>query len=180
LDFNLSEPLVLLFDRRTMQSHELLREVLQKCSAKQMSSELGLSLSLIYKWAEPPDEAAGSGAANPLDRIEALYRCSNDLRIVEWICQRAGGFFIRNPEHTNPHPEYLIPATNQIVQEFADLLAVIAVAAADSHINANEAKNIRARWEELKSVTEGFVACCEKGNFTGLKERSVQSRKAEH
>jgi len=41
-------------------------------------------------------------------------------------CQRAGGFFIRNPEQNNPHPDYLIPATNQIVQEFADLLAVIA------------------------------------------------------
>ena len=47
-----------------MQSHELLKEVLQKISAKQVSSELGLSLSLIYKWAEPAAE--GSGAAYPL------------------------------------------------------------------------------------------------------------------
>jgi hypothetical protein len=154
-----------------MQSHELLREVLQNCSAKELSSDLGLSLSLIYKWAEPPDEAAGSGAANPLDRIEALYRCSKDTRIVEWICQRAGGFFIRNPKHAHPHPVYLIPATNQIVQEFADLLAVIATAAADNHINNREAKSIRARWEELKSVTECFVACCEEGNFAALKEQ---------
>ncbi len=156
-----------------MQSHELLREVLQKCSAKQLSSELGLSLSLIYKWAEPPDEAAGSGAANPLDRIEALYRCSQDVRLVEWICQRAGGFFIRNPAHAHhPHPDYLIPATNEIVQEFADLLAVIATSAADNQINSREAKVIRARWEELKSVTECFVACCEQGNFAALKERA--------
>jgi len=160
-----------------MQSHELLREVLQKCSAKQMSSELGLSLSLIYKWAEPPDQDAGSGAANPLDRIEALYRCSQDARIVEWICQRAGGFFIKNPDQNNPHPDYLIPATNQIVQEFADLLAVIATAAGDSSINNTEARNIRARWEELKSVTEGFVACCEKGNFAALKDKPPPSPK---
>ena len=46
-----------------MQSYEVLREVFQKGSAKQAASELGLSLSMIYKWAEPPDEAAGSGAA---------------------------------------------------------------------------------------------------------------------
>jgi len=160
-----------------MQSHELLREVLENCSAKQISSELGLSLSLIYKWAEPPDEAAGSGAANPLDRIEALFRCSKDFRIIEWICQRAGGFFIRNPEATNAHPDYLIPATNQIVQEFADLLAVIATAASDNQITPNEAKNIRGRWEELKTVTECFVACCEKGNFAPLKEKPPQPRK---
>ena len=27
---------------------------------------------MIYKWAELPDTTAGSGAVNPLDRIEAI------------------------------------------------------------------------------------------------------------
>ncbi len=55
---------------RAMQSHELLKEVLKKTSAKQIAGDLGLSLSLIYKWAEPPQDETGSGANNPLDRIE--------------------------------------------------------------------------------------------------------------
>jgi hypothetical protein len=155
-----------------MDSHELLRDVLKTSSAKQVASDLGLSLSMIYKWAEP-DEGDGSGATNPLDRIEALIQSTNDPRLVHWICQRAGGFFIRNPKTTNAHPSYLIPATNEIVQEFADLLAVIATAAADNHISPAEAKTIRARWEELKSVTETFVACCEVGNFAPLKQTAV-------
>jgi hypothetical protein len=154
-----------------MQSHEVLREVFQQCSPKQVSSGLGLSLSMIYKWAEPPDPAAGSGSTNPLDRIDALLRCTRDQRLVQWICERAGGFFILNPKTTGPHPSYLIPATNQIVQEFADLLAVIAAAAADNQITNQEAGAIRARWEELKSVTETFVACCEGGNFRPLKDK---------
>lgn len=153
-----------------MQSHELLREVLQKSSAKQVAADLGLSLSMIYKWAEP-DEGGGSGSVNPLDRIDQLIRSTNDRRLVQWVCERAGGFFILNPKKNNPHPDYLIPATNEIVQEFADLLSVIAVAAADNEITAKEAKSIRARWEELKSVTEGFVACCEDGNFSTLKDK---------
>ena len=153
-----------------MQSHELLREVIQKTSAKQVSSDLNLSLSMIYKWAEP-DDGDGSGAVNPLDRIEQLIRSTNDRRLVQWICERAGGFFILNPKTNKPHPEYLIPATNEIVQEFADLLSVIAVTAADNQITPKEAKQIRARWEELKSVTEGFVACCEEGNFSVLKDK---------
>lgn len=153
-----------------MQSHELLREVIQKTSAKQVSSDLNLSLSMIYKWAEA-DEGDGSGAVNPLDRIEQLIRSTNDRRLVQWICEKAGGFFILNPKTNQPHPDYLIPATNEIVQEFADLLAVIAMAAADNQITPKEAKNIRGRWEELKSVTEGFVACCEQGNFAELKDR---------
>ncbi len=156
-----------------MQSHELLREVFQKVSPKQVATNLGLSLSMIYKWAEPPDEAAGSGTANPLDRIDALLRSTNDRRIVQWICQRAGGFFILNPKTNKPHPSFLIPATNEIVQEFADLLAVIATAAADNQVTRKEAVSIRARWEELKTVTEEFVACCEEGNFSALKEKQT-------
>jgi hypothetical protein len=97
-------------------------------------------------------------------------RCTNDTRIVQWICERTGGFFIKNPKSNWPHPHFLIPATNQIVQEFADLLAVIASAAADNAITKQESKAIRARWEELKTVTEGFVRCCEEGNFSPLRK----------
>jgi hypothetical protein len=131
---------------------------------------MDLSLSTIYKWAEP-DEGTGSGTANPLDRIEALQKCTNDPRLVQWICQRAGGYFIHNPKTQTPNPAHLIPATNEIVQEFADLLAVIASAAADNAITKQEADSIRARWEELKSVTEEFVMCCEEGNFAALKNK---------
>jgi hypothetical protein len=159
-----------------MESHELLKEVLQKTSAKQVAGEMGLSLSLVYKWAEPAAE--GSGAANPLDRIELLLKLSGDRRLAQWVCERAGGFFIANPR-TNPQAVHLIPATNMIVQEFADMLAVIARAAADNTITKEEAKDIRGRWEELKSVTEGFVRCCEAGNFGAMhKQLADRARSA--
>jgi hypothetical protein len=154
-----------------MQSHELLREVFDKATPKKVSADIGLSTSVIYKWAEAPKHEAGSGIDNPLDRIEALIQSTGDERLVQWICQRAGGFFIQNPKNS-PHPHFLIPATNQIVQEFADLLAVIATAAADNQVTPAETKQIRARWEELKSVTEGFVECCEEGNFSAMKNHS--------
>ncbi|PTY05960.1 hypothetical protein DB347_15935 [Opitutaceae bacterium EW11] len=152
-----------------MQSHELLKEVLKKTSAKQIAADMGLSLSLIYKWAEPPSDDSGSGANNPLDRIDQLLRISGDKRIAQWVCERAGGFFITNP-HAKPHNTSLIPATNDIVQEFADMLQVIATAAADQQISPDEAKAIRQRWEELKSVTEGFVHSAELGKFTELQK----------
>jgi hypothetical protein len=153
-----------------MESHEVLKEVLKRTSAKQISAEMGLSLSLIYKWAEPPTDESGSGANNPLDRIDQLLKITSDKRIAQWVCERSGGFFITNPE-AKPHPFSLIPATNDIVQEFADMLQVIASAAADQKITQGEAKTIRARWEELKSVTEGFVRAAEHGNFGDLPPR---------
>lgn len=153
-----------------MESHEVLREVLKKTSAKQIAAEMGLSLSLIYKWAEPPGDATGSGAHNPLDRVNQLLKATEDTRIAQWVCERAGGFFIANPEATKAHPNSLIPTTHAIVQEFADMLAVIATAAADNHITRDEAKQIRRRWEELKSLAEGFIRAAEDGNFGSLKD----------
>ena len=150
-----------------MESYELLREVLEKRTAKEVSADLQLSTSMIYKWAQP--SANDGGVENPLDRVEALYRSTGDQRLIQWLCQRAGGFFILNPKNA-PHPHYMIPATNQIVQEFADLLHVIALATADNQVSPHEAAQIRARWEELKSVTECFVAGCEEGDFGPLKQ----------
>lgn len=155
-----------------MESHELLRKVFDKKNPKEVSADLDLSTSMVYKWAQPR-EGEGSGIENPLDRVEALFCSTQDHRLIQWLCQRAGGFFILNPKNT-PHPHYLIPATNQIVQDFADLLQVVASAAADNQITAAESKQIRARWEELKSVTEGFVVCCEEGNFGALKNAAVK------
>lgn len=147
-----------------MDAHEVMREVLKKTSAKQIAAEMGLSLSLIYKWAEPPEGDSGSGANSPMDRVGQLIRITRDARIAQWTCEQAGGFFIRNPQ-TLPLSRQLIPVTNDIVQEFADMLAAIAISSSDNVITKEEARKIRARWEELKSVTEAFVKAAESGSF---------------
>jgi hypothetical protein len=147
-----------------MESHEVMKEVLKKTSAKQIAADMGLSLSLIYKWAEHPEGDAG--ANSPLERVGQLLRITHDVRIAQWVCEQSDGFFIRNP-HNVPTGQPLIPVTNDIVQEFADMLATIAKASADSVITKDEAKDIRRRWEQLKSVTEGFVRAAETGSFSG-------------
>lgn len=150
-----------------MESHELLKALLQNTSAKQICADMGLSLSLIYKWAEPPAHDSGSGSSNPLDRVDQLMKSTRDDRIARWVAQQAGGFFISNPAGLR-ESEDLVPATNDIVQQFANMLGVIAAAAADQEITDQEARHIRAQWESLKSVTEGFVQAAEAGNFSGL------------
>lgn len=158
-----------LVHHRRVQSHELLRQAFQTTSAKQIAADLGLSLSLVYRWAEAPPAGETGGPANPVERMAQLLDSTKDRRLIDWLCNRAGGFFIQNPESRNRSPDYLIPATNLVVQEFADLLAVIAAAAADNTITHAEAQQIRRRWEALKSATEEFVAGCELGNFNRLK-----------
>ena len=127
---------------------------------------------MIYKWAEPPDPAAGSGAVNPLDRIDALQKCScAGPRVVQWICQRAGGFFIKNPRRPiHPHPEFLIPATNEIIQEFADLLGVIANAVADNQITESEAADIPRTVGGVEVRDGGFCAMLRAGQFPAFEK----------
>ena len=162
-----------------MHSHEVMKEVLKKTSAKQIAADMGLSLSLIYKWAEPPEDDSGSGANSPMDRVGQLIRITKDARVAQWVCEQAGGFFIRNPQLLPPH-QPLIPITNDIVQEFADMLATIATSSADNVITKEEARNIRRRWEELKTVTEGFVTAAERGNFSAeMPEPKAEAKPAE-
>jgi hypothetical protein len=147
-----------------MESHELLREILQQHGAKEIASKLDLSVQRVYQWAEDPK---ASGTPNPLDRVVELQKAIADPRIAEWIAERAGGFFMRNPQLEKTKSVALTTASNVLIQEFAAMITVIADAAVDGKICADETEGIRARWEKIKSVTEHFVCCCEEGRFRG-------------
>lgn len=152
-----------------MESHEILRDAFELTSPKEIAAELNVSLSLVYKWSQPPEEGQGSGSRNPLDRTVELIRLTRDVRIIQWLCLRAGGFFVRNPRpHSGERSQELGVATNALIQEFADLLESITTAASDRTITAAEARKIRRHWDDLKTVAEGFVHACEEGNFDAL------------
>jgi hypothetical protein len=148
-----------------MQSYEVLRQALENANPKEVASEMGVSLSLVYKWSQPTEEN-GSGTTNPLDRVEQLYRITKDDAVVQWLCRVAGGFFVKNSRSEKVGDE-LVPATQLIVQRFAELLTAISTAAVDQEISPAEAKKIRGEWDDLKRFTEGFVRCCENGDFEG-------------
>ncbi len=152
-----------------MESHEVIRDACDQCGPKEVASELGVSLSLVYKWSQPNTDL-GSGSRNPLDRILTLLETTKDPRLVEWLCEKAGGYFVRNPESSCEKGYEVMPATTQIVEQFGALLAEISKAAQDDSITADESKRIRKIWDALKSYTEGFVNCCEEGDFTKIRQ----------
>ncbi len=162
-----------------MESHQVLRQALDGANPKEIASELGVSLSLVYKWAQRTD--VGSGAVNPLDRVLQIYRISGSDAVIQWLCHKAGGFFVKNPRGGKEDFD-LMPATQTIVQQFAEMLTAISKAAADHTITTQEAAHIRTEWDDLKRFAEGFVRCCEKGDFGGIermeKERAEHARQA--
>ena len=158
-----------------MESHEVVRNALNKGNPKEVAAGLGISLSLVYKWAQR-DESGGSGTPNPLDRILQLYELTQDDHLLQWLCMRGGGVFVKNPPSQCRKGFEVMPATQEIVQQFANLLASISQAALDNSITAAEADSIRHVWDELKRFTEGFVRCCEEGDFVHLNEDLKKAR----
>lgn len=154
-----------------MESHEVLKRAFEHSNAgpKQIAAEMGVSLSLVYKWAQPNTES-GSGSRNPLDRVAQLMELTREPAIAEWICRQAGGYYVRNPKSTCEKGYEVVPATHEIVQQFASLLAVISQAAIDNTITPDESAEIRRVWDRLKAYCEGFVRCCEEGDFEQIKQ----------
>ena len=147
-----------------MESHEVLREALRKTTPKAVAAELRVSLSLVYKWAEKPSET-GSGSRNPLDRLMEIIELSGDSGITEWLCRQQGGYFVKDPDVSLRKLDHVLPATQQIIGQFSDLLNQISGAAEDHSVSENEADEIRQCWDNLKSYAEGFVRDCENGEF---------------
>ncbi|MDP3852032.1 MAG: hypothetical protein Q8Q59_16135 [Luteolibacter sp.] len=147
-----------------MESHEVLRRALRKTTPKAVAAELGISLSLVYKWAEKPGNDA-TGSRNPLDRLLQIIELSGDSGIVEWLCRRQGGHFVKDPDVSRHQIDHVLPATQEIIGQFSDLLARISAAADDHSVTQSEADEIRECWDTLKSYAEGFVRACENGDF---------------
>lgn len=150
-----------------MKSHEVVKSCFAEQSPKQIAEEIGVSVSLLYKWSQPVGDNQ-SGAINPLDRAVQLNAMAPDNEVLHWLCQQADGVFIQDPEIAARAYRYM-PATNEIVRQFAALLSEITQAALDNKITAAEATAIRDLWDRLKAYTEGFVTACEEGNFAQIR-----------
>ena len=84
-----------------MKSYEVIREAVNEPGVKAVAAALRVSPALVYKWCEPPadsDDPDQSGAKNPLDRVREMYMLTKDIRLVRWLCNEAGGFFVANPD----------------------------------------------------------------------------------
>ena len=151
-----------------MKSFELLRDIFKKHGVKKIAPAMGTAVSSLYKWCQP-DGGKSAGGWNPLERVASLMRVTGDLRPLHWLCEQFGGYFVLNPKGKSQHPAALLPAENRVIHEFADLIGLITQAVKDGKITSVEARGIRAEWERLKSVTEGFVSECEEGDFQSLR-----------
>ena len=164
-----------------MKSYEVIREAVDEPGVKAVAAALRVSAALVYKWCEAPVDDEGveqSGARNPLDRVRELYRLTKDIRLVRWLCNEAGGFFVANPvpELRKTLDETIFTETRSMVREFSELLDTVTEAYDhDLQIDAGEADEIREKWEDLKACLERFTICAEKGHYK-LKKKGEEKK----
>jgi hypothetical protein len=152
-----------------VKSWEVLREAADRIGVKALAARLNLSTALVYKWCQEParDDPSGSGARNPLDRLREIYEATQDPCVVNWLCNVADGFFVKNPQVTPGETEELLLGTTQrVVEDFGDLLVAVSRSIEDDgQISRVEADHIRRAWETLKTKAECFVVACERGMY---------------
>jgi hypothetical protein len=154
-----------------MKSFEVIRTAVDEPGVKAVAAALRVSPALVYKWCEPPAEEHDpdqSGARNPLDRVREMYLLTKDIRLIRWLCNEAGGFFVANPvpELSKSIDQTIFGESRLMVRDFSELLDTVTESVEDdSHIDADEADEIRQKWEDLKATVEKFVISCEKGHF---------------
>lgn len=148
-----------------MESHDIVKNLIKKVPAKHIAQELGVSLSLVYKWAEAP--IVGSGTSNPLDRIEVLTRLTGDMSPIEWLCSRFAGTFARHETCDELPPEDSIFCISQIMIELGHIMGTLA-SPLDSLDEATAARvrQMRLHWEKAKPCIEAFIIAAEQGRFT--------------
>lgn len=155
----------------SMKSYDVIRQAVDEPGVKSVAAALKVSAALVYKWCEPPadtDDPDQSGARNPLDRVREMYLLTRDIRLIRWLCNEAGGFFVANPvpEIRKSLDESIFAETRGMVRDFSELLdAVTESVEDDPGIDAQEADAIRQKWEDLKACVERFVIACEKGQY---------------
>ncbi len=154
-----------------MNSHQVLQKAIEKVGAKKVAGDMKVSLSLVYKWCQPSADDDStiepSGARNPLDRVAALLESTGDADVVQWLCERTGGFFVRDSEIGDRRidAEY-IANTQRIIEDFSRLLRALSDAITDDgEVDQDEARKIRTQWQRLKRYGEAFVCACERGMF---------------
>jgi hypothetical protein len=153
-----------------LESYEVLKKAFAKPGAKKIAAELGLSQSLVYKWSQnkaDPESWQQGGAVNPLDRIKQLYELTGDAELINWLCQTADGYFVKNPAVKKSSRDAQALRNIQLfIKEFSEALDAISKSYDDDKsIDSKEAVKIRNAWEDLKRVGEAFVRECEKGDF---------------
>jgi hypothetical protein len=152
---------------------EALKKAIGKVGVKEVAHHLGMSPQTIYKWLE---EKEVSGARNPLDRIKTIIEITNDMSIIDWLCQNFKGSFVPDKPSNEvfqlqDYLQYHAEISNRLSELNSSVLGAII---GDQRIDREEYDEIREQWYQVKQYIESFVQACKK--WSDEYEKEVNSK----
>lgn len=132
----------------------IMKVAVEERGPKEVSAQLGVSLSLVYKWCE-------GKTASPLDRLDEVLTATGSQAPLSWLCARHGGTYVPRPAPKPPTGMAVVDETQRMLKEFSDMLQAVTAAFLDGTVTRSEAETIRREWEELLPIAEGLVRACE-------------------
>jgi len=165
------------------ETHQVLKQAVERAGPKRVARALDVSLSLVYKWTQPPRtkrNPTASGARNPLDKLVTIFSLSQDLEIVHFLCQIARGYYTSNPSRVGKPEQNFVSATVSSLNDFADLLQFAEKSLTnDGAIDESEATKLRRQWDKLKGRLEQFIVSCEEGQFNATGRNTARDADSE-
>lgn len=150
-------------------THAMLKQAVDRAGPKRVARSLDVSLSLVYKWTQPPrskKNPTASGARNPLDKLVTIFALSEDLELIQFLCRIARGYYTANPSGAGRRQASFVTATVTALNDFADLMQLAEKSLSDDgRIDETEAIKLRKYWDKLKGRLEHFIVDCEEGHF---------------
>lgn len=129
---------------------------------KKVAEAFDVSESIIHKWVETGEHHRKNPMEDFLKLMEVLKW---DPEFMRYICGLGGGCYVKDPPLKNGKAQDLMSVENDVMGNMGGLMKTISIAARDKNISSHKARDIRKGWDEVKSLTEGFVVGCEHGNF---------------
>ena len=93
--------------RNRRRSYQILNDLCSQVGYENVSYEMHVSKTMVYKWAETPgdDDLFNSGKRNPLDRVRTFIQVAMTeghqeiaVEIINWLSAELGGVFIADDQ----------------------------------------------------------------------------------
>ena len=128
-----------------MNTFEVLKENVT-IPTKELAGKLGMSKENLYKWFDGSQK-------NPRDRLEVILDNSDSSAILNYLCQKSGGYFMKAPK-VNIHSASIC---SDACKEFGELLTALSVSLEDGKVDKHEYLKIQKEWNDVINVIQGAM-----------------------
>lgn len=141
-----------------MKSYEVLRRMFKKVGCKNIAWELKLSLSLIHQWAQ-------GTVRNPLDVVARLMDFPGGQALLDWLCRRKGGYFVKFQSLKVWRKLTLAKAAGAVVTSAGKFTTLLGLAVSAGKVTPEMEAKLKAAWQELLTEGGSFMAALKQGAF---------------